>query len=104
MAVAKDAIEIPQLVMRETGAVLTAGWYDVQLSQIDAVYKVTTNDIEIQSDGDMTGSVDLDVLSDAPEHYDIANKGFTGVIELDGQTLKFVNNCITNAQILDTVS
>lgn len=104
MAVAKDAIEIPRLVITDTDIVLPAGWYNVQLSQIDAVYKVTSTDIEIQSDGDMTGNIDLDVLSDAPEHYDIVNKVFTGYIELGGQQLKFVNNRITNAQILDTVS
>lgn len=93
----RDNIHLPK-VQLENGNTLEEGWYETNLNEIGAVYKVTEEGIVVSDNGSLTGYGDLDMLSEAPEHYDIKTGSFTGSIELeDGTVIEFKNNQISNA-------
>lgn len=93
----QDSLYIPKLQL-SNGEILEEGWHDVNVSDIGAVYKVTEEGINVSDNGNLTGYGDLDMLSEAPEHYDIKTGSFSGDIILEnGITLTFKNNKIDNA-------
>lgn len=87
-----DGINLPNITLPD-GNKVEAGFYPVTLSDIAAVYNVTAEGIAIQDAGDVSGLSDNDIISEAPEHYDIKHGEFTGDITLeDGRVIPFKDN------------
>lgn len=100
MSQAYDNIHLPNIEL-ENGERITAGWYPVSISDISAVYELGEQGLKIKEDGNVSGMSELDVLAEAPEHYDIANQCFTDTIVLEnGKTIQIENSKLINGKIV----
>ena len=72
-----------------------SGWHDVNINNIGASYQLEANRLSVIDDGDVSGLDDLDIMTEAPIHHDILNGEYTEVLIIQGTTLRFNNNVIS---------
>lgn len=90
-----DKVVIRQPIITPTGKEL-CGSYDVNTSGIEAVYQVKDGKLKVLDDGDMSTRTEMDIMAEAPTHFEISQGNFTGVISITNEDthLNFKENVL----------
>ncbi len=90
----KDQIDIPQALAVKLG--VSSGWCPCSgLGEIDASYRIVDGTVTALDAGDLSDETDDTIMVEAPAHWEVANKTFSGEVTLDnGQKINFLNNKI----------
>lgn len=90
----QDQINIPHGLAAQLG--VTPGWCGCSgLGQIDATYRITDGCISAVDAGDLADEDNDTIMVEAPSHWEVVNKTFSGEVVLNsGQKINFLNNKI----------
>lgn len=90
----QDQINIPQGLAASLG--IESGWCGCSgLGQIDATYRIVDGQISADDAGDLSDEDNDTIMVEAPSHWEVVNKTFSGEVTLaNGLKLNFQNNKI----------
>ena len=90
----QDQINIPPALAATLG--INPGWCGCSgLGQIDATYRIVDGVISASDAGDLSDEDSDTLMIEAPSHWEVANKTFSGEVTLaGGLKINFQNNKI----------
>lgn len=90
----RDQINIPADLANTLG--MSAGWCSCSgIGEIDASYRITNGVITAVDAGDLADEDTDTLMVEAPSHWEVANRTFSGEVTLDnGLKINFQNNVI----------